>query len=213
MNKTSISSENIAAPKAPQQQRSRETRTRILEAALTCLAELGYAEFSTMRVAKQAGVSKGAVFQHFPSKITLIIATLEYYHTKIRAQSRDRFDDNTLTLSLEERVRHFVYSCWDLMKTPEFISNNDIWAAARTNQELKLALTPLVKREQDLADLMLVLPEYSECQSLTILNNVITSTLEGMSMDYHVLGEIEGHGDTLEYLVDLGVRELEKLKQ
>lgn len=52
----------------PQQDRSRATRSRVLEAAVECLAELGWAGSTVGVVAARAGVSRGAVQHHFPTR-------------------------------------------------------------------------------------------------------------------------------------------------
>ena len=44
------------------------TRERIVGAALTQLAEGGYASASVVAVARRAGVATGSVYRHFPSK-------------------------------------------------------------------------------------------------------------------------------------------------
>ncbi|HWE54017.1 MAG TPA: helix-turn-helix domain-containing protein [Acidimicrobiales bacterium] len=50
------------------QQRAIETRDALLDAALDCLIERGYAETTTIETARQAGVSRGAQQHHFPTK-------------------------------------------------------------------------------------------------------------------------------------------------
>jgi AcrR family transcriptional regulator len=50
------------------QQRSIETRTRILDAALEQFAKKGYNEASIDDICTEAGISKGAFYHHFPSK-------------------------------------------------------------------------------------------------------------------------------------------------
>jgi len=46
-------------------------RERIVDAALTQLAEGGYASASVVSVARRAGVATGSVYRHFPSKAEL----------------------------------------------------------------------------------------------------------------------------------------------
>ncbi len=52
----------------------RETRTQILEAARTMFEELGYNGAGLEAVAKMAGVSRQAIYLHFPSKAELLTA-------------------------------------------------------------------------------------------------------------------------------------------
>ncbi len=60
-----------AAPE-PKQARSAATRLRLLDAAVDELLESGYAKLTTAKVAKRAGVSRGAQQHHFPHKATLV---------------------------------------------------------------------------------------------------------------------------------------------
>ena len=50
---------------------------RILDAAIEEFGDKGYALASTNVIAKQAGVSKGAVFKHYPTKAELFYAAFE----------------------------------------------------------------------------------------------------------------------------------------
>ena len=51
-----------------QQQRSEETRARILQAAEEGIAEHGYEATGVAEICQRAGLSKGAFYHHFPSK-------------------------------------------------------------------------------------------------------------------------------------------------
>jgi AcrR family transcriptional regulator len=52
--------------RSPQQQRSRELVARVLDAAERLLADDAAAPLSTTRIASEAGVSVGALYQYFP---------------------------------------------------------------------------------------------------------------------------------------------------
>jgi AcrR family transcriptional regulator len=103
-----------------QAERTKETRTRILNAAVEVLRKKGYAHFRTADVAKAAGVSRGAQLHHFKTKEKLVYATMEHvFHnvlatSQVRARTLRRGEDPL------ERViadgREFFFS------TPFFIS-------------------------------------------------------------------------------------------
>lgn len=61
----------------PQQERAQRTRRRILEAAAGVFAERGYASASMTEILSTAGVTKGALYFHFPSKKALAKAVVE----------------------------------------------------------------------------------------------------------------------------------------
>jgi AcrR family transcriptional regulator len=55
-----------------------EARTRVLEVALDLFAASGYRGTSVAQVAQQAGLSQAGLLHHFPSKVALLTAALEY---------------------------------------------------------------------------------------------------------------------------------------
>lgn len=59
-------------------ERSAATQTRLLDATIDCLVELGWAGTSTTEVVRRAGVSRGAQVHHFPAKEDLVLAALEH---------------------------------------------------------------------------------------------------------------------------------------
>jgi AcrR family transcriptional regulator len=69
-----------ARPQAlePKQERSRETRRRLLDAAVEELLENGYAGLTSGAVAQRVGVSRGAAQNHFPQRSTLIAEAIRH---------------------------------------------------------------------------------------------------------------------------------------
>jgi AcrR family transcriptional regulator len=61
------------------QQRSQETRERILDAALRVFADHGYDGASVTQICEHAGVSKGALYHHYPTKQAVFMALLEHW--------------------------------------------------------------------------------------------------------------------------------------
>lgn len=59
------------------QQRSEETRNRILETANRLFSTYGYDATGVAEICQAAEVSKGAFYHHFPSKQALFIAVME----------------------------------------------------------------------------------------------------------------------------------------
>jgi AcrR family transcriptional regulator len=59
------------------QQRSEETRTKIMEAAIKLFSTRGYNKASVDDICKEAGISKGAFYHHFKSKQALFLSLLD----------------------------------------------------------------------------------------------------------------------------------------
>lgn len=91
-------------PRRSQEERSRSTRTRILDAAMQCLQESGYAGTTVSRVIDLAGVSRGAYLHHYPSKSDLLRDAAERMMTeayrKLAYATRDvvRRDDRLMAM-------------------------------------------------------------------------------------------------------------------
>ncbi|NDZ78051.1 TetR/AcrR family transcriptional regulator [Streptomyces sp. SID10853] len=93
--------------KEPRQVRAELTRQRILTAAAHVFAEHGYAAGTTNRIAEQAGVSIGSLYQYYPNK-DAILAELVTRHLDAGAAAMSRRRSGALPESLEEIIRLFV---------------------------------------------------------------------------------------------------------
>ena len=60
-----------------EKQKSEETRNRILEAAEECFTRYGYDSTGVAEICNTAGVSKGALYHHFPSKQAIFVEMFE----------------------------------------------------------------------------------------------------------------------------------------
>jgi AcrR family transcriptional regulator len=67
------------------QQRSEETRNKILESAYQLFSRNGYDTTSVADICQSAGVSKGAFYHHFPTKQAIFLALLESWLTGLDA--------------------------------------------------------------------------------------------------------------------------------
>lgn len=63
----------LAPRKTPIQDRSVETRARILEAAARVFSRHGYTMGTTNRIAAEAGLSIGSLYQYFPNKDSILV--------------------------------------------------------------------------------------------------------------------------------------------
>jgi AcrR family transcriptional regulator len=68
------------------QQRSEETRARILQAAATLFARNGYDATGVAQLCAAAGVSKGAFYHHFPAKQAVFLALLDTWLAALDAR-------------------------------------------------------------------------------------------------------------------------------
>jgi TetR/AcrR family transcriptional regulator len=93
----------------PASERATETRTRILDAALSEFANHGLAGARTDRIAQAAGVNKALLYYYFESKENLYLAALEMISAKIRDRTLAVFlrDSSPGERALRSALEHF----------------------------------------------------------------------------------------------------------
>jgi AcrR family transcriptional regulator len=129
--------------RTPQQERSRATRARLLEATVECLVEHGWSGTTTTGVAGRAGVSRGAQLHHYPTKATLVMAAVE--HLAERRAAEIRADAAALPAG-PRRLDRVIDMLAAAFTGPLFVAGIELWVAARTDPELRDALVPLEAR-------------------------------------------------------------------
>lgn len=75
------------------QQRSEETRKKIMDAALRCFSRSGYDRSGVAEICTEAGVSKGAFYHHFSTKQTVFIQLLNQWLDDLDAQMAVSFEN------------------------------------------------------------------------------------------------------------------------
>lgn len=110
------------------------TRSRILDAAVACLIELGYAQTTTLMVQERAGVSRGSLLHHFPSRADLLADAIAHLFSMQMEQL------GTLRVRSGNRVEQGVRLMWALSSSSMVIAAIELWTAARTDLELRQAL-------------------------------------------------------------------------
>ncbi|MFJ9472448.1 TetR/AcrR family transcriptional regulator [Streptomyces caniferus] len=129
-------------PKQPQQERSRATRLKLLEAAVSCLAERGWSGSTVSVVAERAGVSRGAAQHHFRTREDLFTAAVEHVAEKrqgaVKAVAR-----NLPPAGSVARTWIIVEELVGLYTGPLFRAALHLWVAASDEEPLRDRVTAL----------------------------------------------------------------------
>ncbi|MFI5667036.1 TetR/AcrR family transcriptional regulator [Streptomyces sp. NPDC051704] len=128
------------APSGPKQARSRVTRRHLLEAAVACLAEQGWAGSTVAVVAERAGVSRGAAQYHFPTREDLFTAAVAYVSEERSAALRDLFQAGPAARPV------VVEAIVDLYTGALFRAALQLWVAASNEEQLRPQVTELEAR-------------------------------------------------------------------
>jgi AcrR family transcriptional regulator len=141
-----MTAEPVEPGVAPREPRSRSERTAdsrllILDAAVACLVEDGYAGASTLAVQARAGVSRGRLLHHFPSRAELLVAAAGHLSAIQLAELQRR----AAALMADqppgrERVDRAIDLMWETFQEPPFWAATELWTAARTDPELRASL-------------------------------------------------------------------------
>lgn len=116
-----------------QPERVEAMRSRLLDATIDCLAERGYSAFSTNDVVRRAGVSRGALAHHFPSRAELVAAAADRLVQLRAVEFRQRFAAIPAPRRTPARALDVL---WTFFDDPSFHALLELLVAARTDHEL-----------------------------------------------------------------------------
>ncbi len=90
--------------------RGGEARRELLDVAIDCFARFGYHATSIDRIAREAGVTKGALYYHFKDKADLLFAAVQ---KRVGQWERRVGDDVRGVASAAARLRQVTQVCLD----------------------------------------------------------------------------------------------------
>lgn len=128
-----------------QEERSAETRRRLLDATVACLSERGYTGTTTTEVAERAGVSRGAQLHHFPRKEELVLSAVEYLLDRRRAEFGAMMEQ-LRGQPTADRMARVIDLMWPAFKGPTFYAWLELVVAGRTDPNLRQAVRAISQR-------------------------------------------------------------------
>jgi AcrR family transcriptional regulator len=94
--------------RTPQQQRSIEKRSRIIEAGYQLFCDKGYHNTNTAEIAKLAGVSTGIVYSYFKDKKDIFMYVIEEYENSVTAPAYDLIKTLKEPADLAKVIRQMI---------------------------------------------------------------------------------------------------------
>lgn len=164
------------------QSRTIDVRRRILDAAVEVMLEHGYSGASTVRIQTRAGVSRGRLLHHFPSRDALLIAASQHL---ARARVGELPSGHTWPTDPGERIDAVVETMAGTFSQGYFWVATELWVAARTHAELRDALLP---GEREIARAVRVAMDSFFGEELTArpgyegVRDVLFTSLRGMAL-------------------------------
>ncbi|PVZ10187.1 TetR/AcrR family transcriptional regulator [Actinomycetospora cinnamomea] len=183
-----MSTRSAAEPeRRSREQRTSDSRTRILDAAVACLVESGYAGTTTLTIQNRAGVSRGRLLHHFPSKENLLVAAAQHLATSRFAEDGLAHADlPDADVDPGTRLDRAVEVMWWTYQQAYFWASVELWTAARTDPALASALLPAERRLgaaiRQTVDAFF--EDYAEPQRAALLRETLLTSMRGVALTY-----------------------------
>lgn len=127
-------------PRRTQAERTAATRALLIEAAYACLLESGYGATTVGAVQARAGVARGTLLHHFPTRAALMVGVVEdVVERRLAVLASDQ-------PTSEQGWDAVVDLVWRDLQSPAFLAALELWVAARTDADLRESLVPLQGR-------------------------------------------------------------------
>jgi AcrR family transcriptional regulator len=123
-----------------QAERRATTRGKLLEAAVECLVDRGYAATTVVEVQQRAGISRGALQHYWPSRAALVVDAVKALFDAMAA--RLRADMSARSTVMEDadparRVAVAIELLWSTFDSSLFRAELELWTAARRDADLR----------------------------------------------------------------------------
>lgn len=135
-----------------------------------------------MKIAERAGLSRGATLHHFPSKLDIIRAAVDYLHERrLRA-----FRTSVTSIPQgTDRIKAATEAYWAHATHPIFVAFFELSVAARTDEDLRKILQPAQKAfdEEWYKTAQEVFPEWqSDKAAFDLALGLVQHLMEGIAI-------------------------------
>ncbi|HSP36143.1 MAG TPA: helix-turn-helix domain-containing protein [Frankiaceae bacterium] len=170
------------------EQRTVDSRNQILDAAVACLIEGGYSGATTLQIQGRAGVSRGRLLHHFPSRDVLLVAAAHHLAvTRVQATVSKAESQLARHPGGTARIDRVVELMWETHHEPHYWAAVELWTAARTHDEIAGALLQEERRlggeVRSAVDGMFG-AELTERAGYPVLRDQLLSSMRGAALAY-----------------------------
>ncbi|MGB8681594.1 MAG: TetR/AcrR family transcriptional regulator [Candidatus Binatus sp.] len=132
-----------------QDEKTAETRRRLLDAAIGCLIDRGYANTTTSEIAERAGLSRGAQLYHFPKKEELLTSAVEHLYQLMFGEMKEKVSRLT---NEDDRRATAIDLMWEIANGRFMTAWIEICVASRTDSYLRESVSAAKDRAAELID-------------------------------------------------------------
>lgn len=165
-----------------QQTRSLLTRAKLIEGTLDVIYEVGFKSATTERFAAKAGVSRGAMLHHFPTREDIIAAAMEHLLQSGTEEIRAKVSEvNAGTVSMDDLI-DFI---WRLYSGRFFYLSLEMVVEARSNALFRMKMVPVLKEFHSALDTIwrsLIGQDAHRARRAVVILNLTVCLLRGMGV-------------------------------
>ncbi len=140
---------NSFRPRLTQDEKTAETRRRLLDAAIACLIERGYANTTTSEIAERAGLSRGAQLYHFPKKEELLTCAVEHLFELMFGEMKEKVSRLT---DENDRRAVAIDLLWEIANGRLTTAWLELMVASRTDSYLRESVSAVNGRMAEFID-------------------------------------------------------------
>ncbi len=169
--------------------KSEESQDKVLDAAISALAERGVTSTSMQDIAAVAGLSKGVIHYHFANKEELLVRVVDRCCEIMEKRVRDAFEEPGGPM---DRIRRAVVEMWMLRRegAREYRVLSELHVLAASNPSIREAFGKAYRtaREQIVAIGygQLIALGLRPKVSLAVAPRLLLATLDGLAMQHLV---------------------------
>ena len=166
-----------------QDEKTAETRRRLLDAAIVCLIDRGYANTTTSEIAERAGLSRGAQLYHFPKKEELLTSAVEHLFELKFGEIKEKVSRLT---NENDRRATAIDLMWEISNGRLTTAWIELVVASRTDAYLRESVSAANDRVTEFIDRSfreLFPPSEGANDFYELIPHIVCLTLEGMALE------------------------------
>lgn len=170
-------------PRLTQDEKTAETRRRLLDAAIVCLIDRGYANTTTSEIAERAGLSRGAQLYHFPKKEELLTSALEHLFELKFGEIKEKVGRLT---NENDRRATAIDMMWEISNGRLTTAWIELVVASRTDAYLRESVSAANARIEELINRSFeeLFPRTDDASPhYEVIPHIVCLTLEAMALE------------------------------
>jgi AcrR family transcriptional regulator len=181
----------VTSTRRSQASRRASSHSLILDAAVDLLVERGYCGTTTVAIQERAGVTRGRLLHHFPSRNAMLVAAAQRLADQRIIEMEEWFDrTDDLDPGGGARVDRAIAQLWNTFRQPYFWAAMDLWSAARTDEGLRDELASSERRLgraiQHVVATMFG-PVHSSHPKFDDVRDLLFSSMRGVALTYSIV--------------------------